>query len=92
MKFCCDTKQLLCEMTQAEKLSCNHDHCIGPIDIGEQTFQEKAQKLREITGEGMLDCKKALLYCRGDLDQAVRYFDYWDSVKMIDSHWKEVGK
>src|ERR1700761_8787534 len=30
-------------------------------------------KLREITGAGMMDCKKALTECGGDLDKAVDY-------------------
>lgn len=77
------------KMTAEEKLSCDHDHCIGPIDIGGQTFAEKAQKLREISGAGILECKKALLYCRGDLEQAVRYLEYIDFVKMTDSHWRK---
>lgn len=81
MKFCCDTKKCFSNMTDIEKLSCFHDHCTGPIDIGEQIFQEKAQKLREITGKDMLTCKKALLYSLEDIDQAVRYLNYIDFVK-----------
>jgi elongation factor Ts len=30
-------------------------------------------KLRELTGTGMMDCKKALVECKGDLDAAVDY-------------------
>ena len=30
-------------------------------------------KLRELTGAGMMDCKKALTECGGDLDKAVDY-------------------
>lgn len=30
-------------------------------------------KLREITGAGMMDCKKAMTACNGDLDKAVNY-------------------
>lgn len=31
---------------------------------------EKVKKLRELTGEGMMDCKKALYACDGDIEQA----------------------
>lgn len=34
---------------------------------------EKIQKLREMTGTGMMDCKKALVECKGDIDKAVTY-------------------
>lgn len=31
---------------------------------------ELVRKLRELTGEGMMDCKKALYWAKGDLEQA----------------------
>lgn len=36
------------------------------------TAQDVA-KLREITGAGMMDCKKALTHCDGDMDKAAEY-------------------
>lgn len=32
---------------------------------------EMVQQLREKTGEGMMACKKALVYTEGDMDEAV---------------------
>lgn len=34
---------------------------------------EMVKKLREVTGAGMMDCKKALAECNGDMDAAVDY-------------------
>lgn len=34
---------------------------------------EKVKKLREATGQGIMDCKKALVICEGDHDKAVKY-------------------
>ena len=31
------------------------------------------KELREMTGAGMMDCKKALVECDGDMDKAVDY-------------------
>ena len=31
------------------------------------------KELREMTGAGMMDCKKALVECDGDIDKAVDY-------------------
>ena len=31
------------------------------------------KELREITGAGMMDCKKALVECEGDKDKAIDY-------------------
>ena len=31
------------------------------------------KELREITGAGMMDCKKALSECDGDKDKAINY-------------------
>ena len=31
------------------------------------------QKLREMTGVGMMDCKKALTEANGDFDKAIEY-------------------
>ena len=33
----------------------------------------KVKELREITGAGMLDCKKALVECNGDIDASIDY-------------------
>ena len=32
------------------------------------------KELREITGAGMMDCKKALVECNGDIDKSIVYF------------------
>lgn len=39
------------------------------------TFQdpEKLKQLRGLTGEGMMDCKKALYACEGDMEKAQEY-------------------
>lgn len=34
---------------------------------------QDVMKLREITGVGMMDCKKALIETKGDMDEAVKY-------------------
>ena len=34
----------------------------------------KRQELREMTGAGMMDCKKALAATAGDMDKAVEFF------------------
>jgi len=34
---------------------------------------EMVKNLREITGAGMMDCKKALVETNGDMDKAVDY-------------------
>ena len=34
---------------------------------------EMVKNLREATGAGMMDCKKALSECNGDIDAAVDY-------------------
>ena len=31
------------------------------------------KELREISGAGMMDCKKALTECNGDMDEAIEY-------------------
>lgn len=31
------------------------------------------KELREITGAGMMDCKKALVECNGDIDKSIDY-------------------
>ena len=35
-------------------------------------MREKIQKLREITGAGVMECKKALEGSKGDIDQAIK--------------------
>lgn len=32
MKVCCENGKCVSEMGEAERLSCNHDHCLGPIE------------------------------------------------------------
>ncbi|MDX9668708.1 hypothetical protein QMK49_00365 [Pseudomonas sp. P8_250] len=34
---------------------------------------EKVKQLRELTGEGMMDCKKALMWAKGDMDKAKQH-------------------
>lgn len=33
MKVCCDNGKPVAEMSDIDRLACNHDHCAGPIDI-----------------------------------------------------------
>ena len=33
----------------------------------------QVKQLRDVTGAGMLDCKKALTECNGDMDAAVEF-------------------
>ena len=40
--------------------------------MAEFTNQD-VMKLREMTGVGMMDCKKALVETKGDIDEAVKY-------------------
>lgn len=35
MKVCCDNGKLLTDMSDLDKLACNHDHCVGAIEIEE---------------------------------------------------------
>jgi hypothetical protein len=35
IKVCCGTGKLVSEMSDIDKLSCNFDHCVGPIEIEE---------------------------------------------------------
>ena len=35
MKVCCDNGKLLSEMSELDKLACNHDHCLGSIEVEE---------------------------------------------------------
>lgn len=32
MKVCCENGKPVSEMEPADKLACNHDHCLGPIE------------------------------------------------------------
>lgn len=33
MIVCCSNRKPLSEMSELHKLACNHDHCVGPIEI-----------------------------------------------------------
>ena len=45
--------------------------------------------LREMTGAGMMDCKKALTECDGDMDKAVEYLrEKGHYSKMTKFIWK----
>ena len=46
------------------------------------------QKLREMTGVGMMDCKKALTASEGDMDKAIE----WLREKGLDAQTKKAGK
>lgn len=33
MKVCCGNGKPVSEMNELDKLSCNNDHCVGPIEV-----------------------------------------------------------
>lgn len=33
IKVCCDNGKPISEMSDLDKLACNHDNCIGPIEV-----------------------------------------------------------
>ena len=33
MKVCCENGRAISEMNDFDRLSCNHDHCKGPINL-----------------------------------------------------------
>ena len=57
------------------------------------------KQLREVTGAGILDCKKALQESDGDLDQAIEFLrkkgtvdydfedEYYFTMPAISNHW-----
>ena len=47
--------------------------------------KELVQKLREISGEGMMACKKALYWAKGDLDKASDYLRNYGNLVAIRS-------
>jgi elongation factor Ts len=56
-------------------LQCSHA-AVSPTQDLEKTMSVSAQdvkKLRDITGAGMMDCKKALAETNGDLEQAIDF-------------------
>lgn len=46
---------------------------------------ELVKQLREETGFGMLDCKKAVLKCNGDMEKAKEWLIEWQRVSSLAS-------
>ncbi len=51
---------------------------------------QTVQKLRKMTGAGMMDCKKALVECKGDIDEAVEYLRKTGLAKAAKKAGREV--
>ena len=49
------------------------------------------KELREMTGAGMMDCKKALSETNGDMDAAVEFLRRTDRLKLRRS-WKNCSR
>ena len=46
------------------------------------------KELRDRTGAGMMDCKKALVETNGDMDKAIEYLREKRSCKSCKESWK----
>lgn len=53
MKVCCDSGKPYADQTDVDKLSCNHDHCVGPIEVEDLDVRDNIDLL--LTGIGTFD-------------------------------------
>lgn len=47
----------------------------GHVKLAKAIALSEVKKLREVTGRGMLDCKKALVKSDGDFDEAIKILE-----------------
>ena len=47
---------------------------------------KQVKELREMTGAGMMDCKKALTATEGDFDKAIEFLRQWKQKQQISMH------
>ena len=59
--------------------------------MAKEITAETVQKLREITGAGVMDCRKALIEANGDLDEAKRIIGERGLVKVEKRAGRETG-
>ena len=50
------------------------------------------KELREMTGAGMMDCKKALTATEGDMDKAVEFLREKGLAKAAEKSWKNSSR